>query len=126
MELPNTHTHAYEDTRTHLHTQKKSRKSYKKGERKKKRRRGSGGKKVKKRKRTKRKRGGKKKRKKRGNVEGGAREKKKDGGGLVQMVRGAWVLRRVGLQTNNTRSTCIFFSFSSAKGQTTQTTPLTM
>ena len=40
--------------------------------------------------------------------------------------RGAWVLRSVG-PFNNTRSTTMFFSFSSpAEAQTTQTTPLTM
>ena len=37
----------------------------------------------------------------------------------------ARVLRRAGPHTNDARSTCMFFSFSpSAKGQTTQTTPL--
>ena len=36
-----------------------------------------------------------------------------------------WVLRRAGPHTNNARSTWMFLSFSSsAKGQTTQTTPL--
>jgi len=36
-----------------------------------------------------------------------------------------WVLRRAGPHTNDARSTWTFFSFSpSAKGQTTQTTPL--
>jgi len=57
----------------------------------------------------------------------GGKRKKKEGGGWVQGGRGAWVLRRVGPYTNNTRSTWMFFSFSSpAKGQTKQTTPLTM
>jgi len=36
---------------------------------------------------------------------GGQRKKKKEGGGWVQVVRGAWVLRRAGPHTNNARST---------------------
>ena len=50
---------------------------------------------------------------------------KKEGGRWVYGGRGAWVLRTAGPHTNNARSTRMFFSFSSsAKGQTTQTTPL--
>ena len=59
---------------------------------------------------------------------GKKKRKKKEGGGWgFNWGRGAWVLRRAGPHTNNARSTWMFFSFSSsAKGQTTQTTPLTM
>jgi len=51
--------------------------------------------------------------------------KKKEGGKWVYWGREAGVPRRAGPHTNNTRLTRMFFSFSSsAKGQTTKTTPL--
>jgi len=85
MELPNTHAHTHEDTRTHTPPKKTIERV---------------------RKRTKRKPGkkGKKEEKERKSGEG-AQEKMKEGGRWVQGVRGAWLLRRVGPHTNNARST---------------------
>jgi len=55
------------------------------------------------------------------------RKIKREWDGFRGLLAGAWVLRRVEPHTNNAGSTWMFFSFSSsAKGQTTQTTPLTM
>jgi len=118
------HAHSYEDTRTHTPRKiKTNRKSKRKSGKEK---AGQGRKKEKNRERTERKRG-KKEKKEEKERKSGPKEKKKEGGGWVQEVRGVWVLRRVGPHTNDTRSTQIFFSFSSpAQGQTTQTTPLTM
>jgi len=125
--LPNSHAHTYENTRTYTHTKRVER--VKKRGKETKTRGGSGKKERKEKKKDQKKT--REKGKKRGEREKkwgeGQKRKKKEGGGWVQGVRGAWVLKNVRSRTNKSRSTSMFFSFSSpSKGQTTQTTPLTM
>jgi len=129
----NGHSWLYIRKYTHRPTEKekKHKELKKKGKEKEKKGKtgGQGRKKEKKRKRTKKKlrKNGKKRGKGEEKWRGGQRGKKKRGGGLVQAVRGAWVLRGIGPHTNNARSKWMFFSFpSSAKGQTTQITPPTI
>ena len=116
------------DTHTHAHTHKKNKvdRSAKKKEKTQNKEGGSGKKEIRNKERTKRKG---EKRRRNGRGKGGEeiqkKKQKKEGGEWVYGGRGAWVLRRAGPHTNNARSTWMFFSFSSsAKGHTTQTTPL--
>jgi len=121
--------------RTHIHTgythtrtqgeKKVERLGNKKAERTQKKRGGvrKGKKERRKKRKDKKKRGEKKEKNER--KRGGERKKKKREGDGFRGGKAAWVLRRAGPHTNHARTTRMFFRFlSSAKGQTTQTTPL--
>jgi len=107
MEWPNTHEHTYEDTHTRhthaTHTKCRNKQEGRKGE-------GVG------------KKGRQGRLKIKGGGEGGGK-KEREG----NCFRGASGLKRVGPHPNNARSARLFAIFSStAKGQTTQTSPLAM